>query len=236
MIKSGARRLRSGTTAILKMRSPKVFCISMQRSGTTSVGRFLRDHGYRVAGYGTHSVEWSQCWHRGDFEAIFNCWKFKTSDGFEDNPWWYPDFYRVLSYRFPTAKFILLYRDSDKWFDSMLNHSLIGGLSHGEVHSRVYGRMLEYYQRKDAGQLNDPEEAKEDLPLQRSHYQAVYSQYNRGVIEFFDSVWPGRLVHGRLEDPQKWRKIAEFLSVDILNNYDTHQNASVGRATEGGMR
>ena len=29
----------------------RVFCISMQRTGTTSVGRFFRDFGFRWAGW-----------------------------------------------------------------------------------------------------------------------------------------------------------------------------------------
>src|SRR5690554_120318 len=101
----------------------KIFCISTQRNGTTSVGEFFKDHGFKVAGYNyERSMIWSEFRFCGNYEAIFKNEGFKKFQVFEDNPWWENDFYKFLFYRFPNSKFILFTRNPDKWFDSMMNH------------------------------------------------------------------------------------------------------------------
>src|SRR5690349_11662948 len=78
----------------------RVFCLSMQRTGTTSTGRFFRDVGYAWAGWpADERNQWSQAWYRGDFEAIFSSPEFRAANAFEDSPWFLPDFYKVLFHR-----------------------------------------------------------------------------------------------------------------------------------------
>ncbi|NND62241.1 MAG: hypothetical protein HKN48_03500, partial [Flavobacteriaceae bacterium] len=99
----------------------KIFCLSMQRTGTTSVGTFFKEHGYAVADWPVSRDNlWSWKWENGNFEGIFNSKDFKRNGVFEDDPWWLPEFYKVLYHRFPKAKFVLLERDPDAWFKSMV--------------------------------------------------------------------------------------------------------------------
>lgn len=79
----------------------RVFCISIQRTGTTSVGKFFRDFGFAWAGW-SHSYRnnWTWLHYNGDYEAIFSSDDFQKSNAFEDSPWWYPGFYRILYHRF----------------------------------------------------------------------------------------------------------------------------------------
>ena len=115
----------------------KIFCISFQRTGTTSVGNFFKEHGFNVQGYKKEiSRKWSFLYYQGDYEAIFEDIDFKKNQVFEDNPWWLGDFYKYLYHRFPRAKFLLLTRDPDKWFDSMLNHSKRKTLGNTFLHSK----------------------------------------------------------------------------------------------------
>lgn len=210
---------------------PKIFCISMQRTGTTSVGQFLKDHGYRVAGYGSHSKVWSDLWEKGDYEGIFRSTVFKSYQAYEDNPWWFPDFYRLLNHRFPKAKFILLYRDSDKWFDSMLSHKIIKTLTNNYRHNKIYRKLDLYYDRID----NDPNfvpgilNGKNDIPFNelKDRYKAVYEEYNRDAIEYFKKYAPEKLFYTSLEDKEKWKKMADFLKIKIEEGYDIHTNKTV---------
>ena len=88
----------------------KVFCISIQRSGTTSVGDFFVHFGYPTAGHGdSRNNSWSKHWYDGDLESIFSSNDFLSYQVFQDDPWWLPEFYKVLYYRFPNAKFVLMY-------------------------------------------------------------------------------------------------------------------------------
>lgn len=208
----------------------KIFCISMQRTGTTSVGVFLKDHGYRVAGYGQHSKYWSSLWYKGDFERIFRSLKFKSFQAYEDNPWWCPDFYRVLHCRFPNAKFILMYRDSNKWFDSMINHKVIKTLTNSYGHNKIYRKLDIYYDKCD----NDPDfcpdvyDVNNLIPFEekREHYIKVYEEYNREVLEYFKKYAPEKLFVSSLTDKTKWQKLGKFLGFNVNKDYESHVNKS----------
>ena len=123
--------------------SPKIFCISVQRTGTTSVGQFFRQHGFRVCTWDvSHKNEWSNSWLKGDYNAIFKSKDFAVNQVFEDDPWWCNDFYKVLFHRFPQAKFVMLERDSDKWFDSMVKHSRGKTLGNTHRHAIIYLSLI----------------------------------------------------------------------------------------------
>ena len=130
----------------------KVFCISMQRTGTTSVGKFFRDFGFRWAGWPSDQKNnWSDRWYDGAYEDIFSSEDFVNANAYENSPWWLPDFYKVLYQRFSNAKFILFTRDPDAWFASMLSHS--GGeiIGKSKIHCKVYRRELEYFDLLNSG-------------------------------------------------------------------------------------
>lgn len=216
--------------ATIYYRKPRIFCISMQRNGTTSVGQFLKIHGYRVAGYGKHSTHWSQLWLKGDYDKIFHSLTFRSYQAYEDNPWWAPDFYRVLNNKFPKAKFILFYRDPDKWFNSMLNHS--NGQIPGNIygHCKVYRRLDEFYEQLDMHSNLHPSDYETDslTPLEdkRDHYIKVYKEYNREVIEYFKKYGPEKLFVCRLENKNKWKKLGEFLGFHVPEAFNIHLNQS----------
>lgn len=217
--------------ALQNYNKPKVFCISMQRNGTTSCGDFLKDNNYRVASYSQISREWNKKWFLGDFESIFKTIYFKAYNAYEDNPWWFPDFYKILFHRFPNSKFILFTRDSEKWFNSMLSHS--GGASVGntKIHCKVYQRMTDYYSYIEEDNYSQISEINVDnllsLENKREHYIRVYEEYNKDVIDFFNRVAPSRLFVAQLEDNNKWKNLGKFLGIEINNEINFHSNKSV---------
>ena len=80
-----------------KTKKQKIFCISIQRTGTTSVGDFFEKHNYRRAGW-YHSKEnnWGKLYFDGNYEAIFSSMDFKNNDVFEDGPESIGHFYKYL--------------------------------------------------------------------------------------------------------------------------------------------
>jgi len=209
----------------------KIFCISFQRNGTTSVGDFLEEHGIKVARWGdSYSNNWSYFWYIGNYEKIFNTNTFKANQAYEDSPWWHPDFYKVLYHRFPNSKFILFYRDPEKWFDSMLSHSNGKTLGSTEQHCYLYRRMSEFYNKLDNDPFFKPKEHKIDnlmtLDGKREHYIKVYEEYNRGVLDFFRKHNNKRIFISELTDNQKWVKLGEFLNIKVEKNYQIHSNKS----------
>lgn len=216
---------------LFKSKSNKIFCISFQRTGTTSVGHFFKDFGYKVAGYDKErSTKWSARRFIGDYDSIFNSKDFKSHQVFEDNPWFEEDFYKILYHKFPKAKFILITRDADKWFDSMLSHSKGKTLGNTFRHSKLYGREEEFYRAfPDLDYYKKMETIDNLLDLDethRQHYKSIYKIKNKEIIQFFNSYSPNSLFLCQLEDSQKWQKLGAFFNIEVPSNYAVHVNKS----------
>jgi hypothetical protein len=192
----------------------KVFCLSMQRSGTTSVGDWLEAHGLRRAGSPTSvRLGWTRLWLAGKYEEIFASQAFCEAEVLEDDPWWCPDFYRVVAERFPETKFILLERAPEAWFESMCHHS--GGRNPGwsDVHARIYDRESDLR----SVLVQQPELSPQAWGLlsiveHAAHYMRLYRRHGEAVREFFQAA-PERLLHGRLDDPGMFLRICDFAGV-----------------------
>lgn len=217
----------------LYRKTDKVFCISMQRTGTSSVGKFFRDFGFRWAGWpADEKNNWSGSWYDGDYEAIFSSADFRRSNAFEDSPWFLPGFYKILFNRFPTAKFILVTRDPDSWFQSMVKHSGGDVIGSTRVHCKIYRRELEYFESLHSGKIDEKSEnqihssKKMKLMGHEEHYKNVYRLHNIEVQDFFRRRSPESLHVGSLEDPAKWQKLGKFLGVEVAESYTSHENAS----------
>ncbi len=211
----------------------KIFCLSMQRTGTTSVGQFFRDHGFKVAGYSyERSMEWSESRFIGDYETIFNTNGFNKFQVFEDNPWWEGDFYRFLFHRFPNSKFILFKRNSDKWYDSLMSHSNGKTLGNAFRHSKLYKREWEYYENYASNPNDDYKNIKVvdnlmDLKEEhRLHYKNIYELRNKEIVDFFNYFDESRLIYLELEDPMKWTKLGDFFKINVEEGYQSHRNKS----------
>lgn len=208
----------------------KIFCISYQRVGTTSVGRFFRDHGLKVATYQVNRKNgWTESWFEGNHEAIFRSEDFSLHDAFEDDPWCCLEFYKVLFHRFPDARFVHFRRDADRWFESMIRHSNGMTLGNTYLHSLLYRREADFAALPYAVQEASRYSKKIDmlLPLtdeHRSHYVSVYKARNAGIHDFFSRFGPDRLFHGRLEDADKWVRLGAFVGLAVSPNYDAHEH------------
>jgi hypothetical protein len=215
-------------------KAERIFCLSMQRTGTTSVGRFFRDFGFRWAGWpADQQNNWSGSWYEGDFEKIFSSPRFRSANAFEDSPWFLPDFYKVLFSRFTNSKFILFTRDPDEWFQSMLNHSKGYVIGRTRIHCKVYRRELEYFDLLHSNAIDGEEESQPSsvktmkIIGHAKHYKDIYRLHNIEVQDFFHRRSPNSLHIGRLEDPDKWKKLGKFLGVEVPENYESHENASI---------
>lgn len=207
----------------------KIFCISFQRTGTTSVGEFFRKNGYSVAGYPTSRDKgWTLSWFEGDYEKIFKSFTFRKHQVFEDDPWWCLDFYKVLYHRFPKATFILFTRNPDKWYDSMMSHSKGMTLGNSTIHTKIYRREIELLrlqnnQETTLNKIDNLLVLNEDY---REHYKEIYNLRNREVVEFFQRNESKRFIHLTLEDDEKWEKLAAFYKIKLVKGFKVHENSS----------
>ena len=217
-----------------KQQEEKIFCISIQRTGTSSVGKFFRDHGYHWAGWpADRRNNWSRSWYEGNYEKIFNSMEFRMANTYEDSPWFFPGLYKILFHRFPNAKFILFTRDSDAWFQSMINHSRGNVLGRSRIHCKIYRRETEYYDLLHSGAIDEKDENRirnektmKITPAHANHYKAIYNLHNMEAAEFFEKCSPHSLHVGKLEDPDKWEKLEKFLGLKVTKGYESHENKS----------
>jgi len=205
----------------------------MQRTGTTSVGKFFRDFGYQWAGWPQDAKnDWSGSWYDCDYEKIFSSQDFQSSNAFEDSPWFLPDFYKILFWRFPKAKFILFTRDSDAWFESMVRHSEGNVIGRTKIHCKIYRRELEYFDLLHSGVIDEKVENQRQsektmkIVEHSGHYKDIYRLHNTEIADFFRRHAPEALHIGRLEDPDKWLKLGKFLGVEVPENYESQENKS----------
>ena len=205
----------------------KIFVISFQRNGTTSTGEFFKKSGYKVADFWvSHRLNWSNKWFEGDFNSIFNSPEFINNEVFEDDPWWCGNFYKQLYHQFPNSKFILMERDADKWFDSMVSHSNGKSLGNTYLHSHLYQRVTEY------NNSNIPKELivwDNGLPLNeehRTHYIDIYENQNLEVKRFFNRHNSSRLITLNLEDSNKWDKLTSYFNINSSPTEDVWVGAN----------
>lgn len=208
----------------------------MQRNGTSSVGDFLEQWGLdRIGSPQSNKKHWPLKWLEGDFEAIFSDPDFVAAEVLEDDPWWFPEFYKVLYHRFPDSKFILLDRDADSWFKSLVRHS--NGFSPGvtELHAKIYRREEE--QNWLTG--NVPEygtQRHQELVIydKAPHYIATYERHNREVRSFFAKNSPNSLFCARLNDSELWTSLAGWLGLPKLDSVDfsVHAHKAKGEFTQ----
>ena len=105
---------------ILKKEKAKIFCIGLNKTGTTSLEKALESFGYQM-GDQTKAEFLLKDWHQRNFNAII---KFcKKAEAFQDIPFSLPYTYMFLDQYFKDAKFILTVRDSsDQWYNSITKY------------------------------------------------------------------------------------------------------------------
>ena len=195
-------------------KEPKLFCIGMQRSGTTSTGDFceselrLRRRGYKIS----NTRGWTRAWYEGRLQDVFDDPVFRSGEVFDDDPWWCPSVYKILAERFETTKFVIFTRPADEWFRSLASHS--GGRSPGftDIHAKIYGRERDF-ERVKGNSYREEDYKWNGLCLSgfEQHYMDVYLRYISGVHNFFKKNAPDRLLSLRLSDSEKFKKLAVFL-------------------------
>lgn len=121
----GARHLR--LLAAITNRNKvfnKIFCIGMNKTGTTSLAVVLSILGYKLADQKEGEKYTVYDLNRGNFSPLIKY--IEKYDAFQDMPFCMGQTYVALDALFPGSKFILTIRDPDEWFQSLLGfHSSI---------------------------------------------------------------------------------------------------------------
>lgn len=126
-------------------------------------------------------------------------------------------------------KFILLTRDSDAWFKSMINHSSGYTLGFTDIHAKIYRREDDLlWLQKNIKDFNEATPQAMTLFDKASQYKSVYERHTNSVKNFFDEFAPNALFLAQLNSPNVWSELAEWLALPKLDEIKlaahTHKN------------
>ena len=214
------------------MSNEKIFVISRQKCGTTSTGAFLRDHGITcLSPDGRTNRLWALLVQNNQFKTVFQDPLLDQYQAFEDNPWWMRGVPQKLLSEFPTAKFILVKRDKNRWFDSLKSHwNESGGFTC--VHSHEYERTSDYFEYLNTNRgLMRNEHAFPITEEHREHYCSIYeTRYNEILAHFSEKRKEKQLFTSDLENPNLWVDMGRFLGLRVDETYTAHQNKKEQRS------
>lgn len=187
----------------------KIFCISFHKTGTTSVREYFRSIGVSCC-HGPHIVEGIDYMAKVEpvdddprrivdvLEPVIE--RFQAHGGVP-----YPGLYDVLAERYPDARFILMKRDLDKWWESIRSHWSLWLFNHRLT-------PFEYVQyRRYLGN------GKRVISL--DDREALIDAHRRHVDEVQACLGGRRLLVCNLEDRNKADKFAAFLGLSNVASY-----------------
>jgi hypothetical protein len=176
---------------------PKIFGIGFHKTGTSTLGTALETLGYEVCGVQWHLAESLQ---EGDYEPV---WELADRyEAFQDNPW--PILFRELDERYPGSRFILTWREEERWIRSVVHHL---GRNSNPMREWIYDGV---------GAPKGNEE----------HFLQRYRRHNEEVMKHFEDR-PDDLLFMNFEQGDDWEKLCEFLGHEIPDRPFPHQNKNV---------
>ena len=180
---------------------PKVFGIGFHKTGTTSLGAALSQLGWNVCpGFGFLDGRIDARVQRRAAELS------ARHEAFEDNPW--PLLYAEMDRLHPAAKFVLTWRDPERWYASVLRHF---GKDDTSMRRWIYGDGF-------------------GAPFgNRDVYIERYERHYEDVVRYF-SGRPDDLLWLRLEDGDGWKELGAFLDVAVPEGPFPRANANAGAA------
>lgn len=171
----------------------KIFCIGFHKTGTSSLGGALESLGYRVCGeMGVREPRIA--------EVALELARAQLPhfDAFQDNPW--PVLFRELDAECPGSRFILTWREPDRWLDSVCRHF---GAHETPMRTWIYG----------VGH-----------PLgNEQRYLDRYEAHNRDVRAWFEGR-RGDLLEMNFEAGDGWEKLCTFLGCEVPSFPFPHLN------------
>lgn len=211
-------------------KSDKIFVISLQKNGTTSTGKFLKDHGFKLVNWHkSYENNWPFLVFNGEIDKVLNSKIFRKHNAFEDEPWWYNGVYRYLFHKFPKAKFILINREPNSWYNSLLNHNNNKSFGNSFVFARNYNlddELVNNSMLESTGFSNENNDFIDLKGISRQHFIDYYQARKIEIIQFFNKNGKERLFTGQLEDKMLWKKMGDFLEIEVDSSYVSHLNST----------
>lgn len=213
-----------------------IFCVGLQKSGTSSLNKALRVLGYTVKSYIPELIAPMDKWRIGS-ESAEEGWTFDPEkhvdlsilndyDGFSDNPCSFAPVYKTVDKEFPNAKFILTIRSREKWANSAKKHC--DQAMYHSVHEYRINNFKNYDPDKDIIYSNDNMGLIEYLyqtPYKHMDLEAFakhYDEHHAGVFEYFKDRDDFLVLD--LEKGDGWEELCAFLGKEVPKRHFPHSH------------
>lgn len=190
----------------------KVFCVGLNKTGTTSWTAAMDDLGYLVCNERACEI-YFDAWLAGSFGAITRL--CDAGDAFQDIPFCLPNMPAHLHQTFPDAKFILTIRDSPaQWYQSVsrFHGKRWGGSGHCIPTPDDLKRSTYIYAGWPAKFCREVFQTSEDDPYNEERLLNFYVNYNRQVKDYF-SAFSDSLLTINISHPGSLKKMCAFLDI-----------------------
>ncbi len=213
VLKTKLRPIKKEILKIKYARRQKIFCIGLNKTGTTSIKKALEEMDI-VVGKEYEAKTLFHSWAIRDFKPIIKyC---KTAQAFQDSPFSFPYTYVVLDQAYPDSKFILSVRDNaEQWYSSLTRfHSKLWSSEKGEIPTKN-DLMNAFNFTKGRPWLvnralyNSPE----DLPYKKNVLIDFYETHNKNVIDYFRHRQKDLLILN-VSNKEAYQKLASFLNIN----------------------
>lgn len=198
----------------------KVFCIGMNKTGTTSLHKALSELGFIMGNQHTAELLLTD-YAAKNWQPILNyC---QTAQAFQDAPFSWPGTWQALVNEYPNAKYILTIRPEEDWYHSITTfHSKL--FADGKripttkdlatIEFKYPGYLLEFI----SAVWNTPHTD----PYNKEILIATYTKHNNDVLTYFNKK-PNFLCIN-VSNPNSYQKLTQFLKVKPLRQKFPHLN------------
>lgn len=198
---------------LFKKPKTKLFCIGLNKTGTTTLKTVLKSFDYSLGNQITAELL-LEAWNARDFKPIIKY--SKTAEAFQDIPFSLPGTYQALDENFKNAKFILTERDSaEQWYKSLTKfHSKLWAdgerIPTTEDLKKANYRAPGYTYRANRYIYNTPE----NDPYNKALMLKFYNAHNQAVKAYFKSR-PEKLLTINVSNASDYAKLCLFLNKPV---------------------
>lgn len=192
-----------------KKQEPKVFCVGLGKTGTTSITKSLSGLGFRM-GKQRDAELLLDAWAARHFAPIIRyC---ETAEAFQDVPFSLPFTFQALDQAYPGSRFVLTVRDNaESWYQSLTRfHSkrFADGsrIPTADDLKRAFYREEGYVWRSFHLLYGTPESD----PYEKGAMLAFYDRHVANVTDYFRHR-PDDLLVINVAIPDDYRRLCDFL-------------------------
>jgi hypothetical protein len=188
---------------------PKIFCIGLNKTGTTSISKAFEDLGFIIGNQRKAEKLLRQIINKDYYELLKFC---KSAQVFQDVPFSFFNVYKILHQNFPNAQFILTVRDSpEQWVNSITKfHSQ--KFSNNKIATADELKNANYVWKGwiwEAMHFNF--NISEEDPYNKEFLMGKYNTFNAEVSEYFKNS--ANFLKINLSDEAAYQTFTNFINV-----------------------